>query len=561
MKRFFYSLRAMVLMVIVTSGLFSAWPILASEPIQTNLFSDVPAESWAAQAIESAVDTGLMNGMGDGVFGYGEIITRAQFVTVLNNMFSWDNVSAQNPSFIDVSPQHWFYDYVEAGLAQGIIDAGPAFNPDDPILRQDMAVMLVRALGYSALAEQVERFGIMPFSDVSRNKGYITIAHDIGMISGVGDGQFAPNNTATREQAAAMITRVYGRLNAPLYWVHGFYAFGAFGQRELMRDMDAVSFGWSAMEWDATNGARLNTTAIGGNPWVIPAGYELIANFPRENNTAAHLNVFMNNSMGLSGMIADEISRTQAVTAILHEATRIYEAIGRSPFDGVTINFEELRGESAKADFNAFLTELAQSTRAARLALHVTVHAPTLDGIYFDGYDFRTIGQLADKVILMAHDYHPRSLEGLLGTAWQRNAALTPIGEVYQSLRAITDPHTGVQDKDKIAIAFSFPNIGWFIDENGNAVSPSPVAVSMETALMRMGQPGTYFGWSEVFLNPYIIYTTESGERVFLWYEDSCSIYEKLRLARLFGITGASVWRMGIIPNEYEWNVWENFMQ
>jgi spore germination protein YaaH len=76
---------------------------------------------------------------------------------------------------------------------------------------------------------------------------------------------------------------------------------------------------------------------------------------------------------------------------------------------------------------------------------------------------------------------------------------------------------------------------------------------------MRKSQPDTYFGWSETFRNPFLIYTAEYGQRVFLWYENSRSVAEKLSLARHFGITGASVWRLGIIPNTHNWDVWENF--
>lgn len=567
MKRFFIKTCTVMLTAVFLISSLLTELALASEPMasinQTVLFSDVPADSWAVNVIESAVQNGLMSGMGDGTFGYGSTITRAQFVTILGNMFGWgnDDFLSASHGFRDVSTDHWFFDAVENAYKQGVIEHGDMFSPNAPILRQDMAVMLIKALGYSTLAEQVERFEANPFSDVDARIGYIIIAHDIGMISGIGDGQFAPSNTATREQAAAMITRVYDRLNAPISWVHGFYAFGSFGQRNLIRDMDAVSFGWSQMEWDTETGARLNTTAVGDNPWVIPSGYELIANFPRENNATSHLNVFMDTTMNLDNMLANSNSRTQAVNAILYEATRIYTAIDRSPFDGVTINFEGLRDTAARSNFNAFLTELSHSLRLAGLTLFVTVHPATIDGIYFDGYDFRAIGQLADKVILMVHDYHPRSLEGFLGTQWQRHAALTPISEVYRSLKAITDPITGVEDRDKVVFAFSFPNIGWFVDENNNAISSSPISVSMETAAMRMSQADTYFGWSETHRNPYIIYTTENGDRVFLWFENSRSIYEKLKLSRLFGITRTSVWRMGIIPNENEWDVWENFLR
>ena len=357
----------------------------------------------------------------------------------------------------------------------------------------------------------------------------------------------------------AQTVHIYTKMHAPLSWVHGFYAFGSFGQRALIHDVDSVSFGWSVMEWDTENGARLNTSAQGNNEWNIPAGYELIANYPREHGARTHLNVFMDTSIGLGSLMACADSRSTAVREILAEATRVYDGIGRSPFDGVTINFEGLRGERARAEFTAFLTELEPALRAQNRSLYVTVHPVTLDGIYFDGYDFRAIGRLADRVILMTHDYHPRSLEGFVGTAWQRHAALTPIAQVERALQAITDPITGVEDRSKIAIAFSFQNVGWFIDSAGMAVSPTPVTVSMETVQTRMAQPGTYFGWSETYRNPYLIYTTEGGERVFLWYQDSRSVAEKLQMARRFGITGASIWRMGIVPSEAGWDVWGNF--
>ena len=344
-----------------------------------------------------------------------------------------------------------------------------------------------------------------------------------------------------------------------LTWVHGFYAFGAFGQRGLIHDMDSVSFGWSVMEWDEENGARLNTSTRGGNQWRIPEGYELIANYPRDNGARTHLNIFMDTTIGLSELIACEESRSAAVAAIIYELTRVYAGLGRNPFDGVTINFEGLRGERAKGEFTAFLTELSYYLRPKGLTLYVTVHPATIDGIFFDGYDYRAIGQLADRVILMTHDYHPRSLDGLLGTTWQRHAALTPIGEVRRSLEAITHPVTGVEDTSIIAIAFSFQNVGWFIDDHDRAIYPIPITVSNETVLRRMAQPDTFFGWSATYRNPYIIYTTENGQRVFLWYQNSQSVAEKIQLANQFGITGASVWRMGIVPNETEWDVWEVF--
>jgi len=345
-----------------------------------------------------------------------------------------------------------------------------------------------------------------------------------------------------------------------LAWVHGFYAFGSFAQRALIHDMDSVSFGWSVMQWDVERGARLNTTAADNNEWHIPTGYELIANYPRQHGARTHLNVFMDTSIGLNELMECEASRNGAVVVIMQELYRSYPRIERSPFDGVTVNFEGLRGEAAQAQFNAFLTELSRYLRASNMSLYVTVHPTTIDGVYFDGYDFRLIGQLADRVILMTHDYHPRRIpEELLGTEWQRHAALAPIAEVRRSLESITHPLTGVEDRSKIAIAFSFQNVGWQVDENNRVISSAPVTVAMDTVTSRMAQPDTVFGWSQTHQSPYIIYTTEAGERIFLWYQDSRSVDAKIRLANSFGIHGASVWRLGIVPNSAGWNVWGSF--
>ena len=54
--------------------------------------------------------------------------------------------------------------------------------------------------------------------------------------------------------------------------------------------------------------------------------------------------------------------------------------------------------------------------------------------------------------------------------------------------------------------------------------------------------------------NRYAIYETETGERWYLIYEDNRSLQAKLDAARLLGITGVSLWRMGTIPAYADWN-------
>lgn len=177
-------------------------------------YSDIPAGHWSEESVTRATELGLFQGVGNGLFGRGQPITRAAFVTALVRLFGWEGAVPDSPSFTDVETHRWFYAAVETALANGAVTAASrTFRPSDNITREEMAVMLVRALGYASLAGTASGYS-SPFTDVTTNRGYITIAYDLGIVGGVGDGRFAPEATATREQAAAMLVRVYDRLYA-----------------------------------------------------------------------------------------------------------------------------------------------------------------------------------------------------------------------------------------------------------------------------------------------------------------------------------------------------------
>src|SRR5699024_10466211 len=100
------------------------------------------------------------------------------------------------------------------------------------------------------------------------------IAYDIGMIRGVagpnGQLKFLPTHSATREEAAAMLVRVYERYTSKTDWLHGFYAFSSYSQINLTAHMDAVSVGWARLEY-GESGPTLNSTSANGNDWVRPS--------------------------------------------------------------------------------------------------------------------------------------------------------------------------------------------------------------------------------------------------------------------------------------------------
>lgn len=100
----------------------------------------------------------------------------------------------------------WFAPYVkeafEKGIVQGIGEG--LFGPYTHITREDFAVMTGRMLGI-----KVDENATVPFKDASSvsgyAKGYVAYFAEEGIIGGYEDSTFKPKNNITREEAAKIL--------------------------------------------------------------------------------------------------------------------------------------------------------------------------------------------------------------------------------------------------------------------------------------------------------------------------------------------------------------------
>ena len=160
-----------------------------STPAAAAGYPDVPDGHWAAESIEKATSLGIFQGLGDGRFGLGRPISRAEFVTALVRFFGWEAAAPQNPSYTDVPAGAWFSASVETARANNALAAADQeFHPHDVVTRSEMASMLLRSLGYTYLAGAAAEYTV-PFSDVSVNRGFITLAYDLSLMTGTGGGE------------------------------------------------------------------------------------------------------------------------------------------------------------------------------------------------------------------------------------------------------------------------------------------------------------------------------------------------------------------------------------
>ena len=518
-----------------------------SVPAFAQEYSDVPRDHWAYSEIQKAGEIGFMSGMGDGTFGLGQNVTRAQFVSMLVRMFGWS--ASEGTGFSDVAPGDWYYSDVLTASDMGVLDTTETyFRPNDNITREEMAVMIIKALGYGELAEEIANDGV-PFSDVTENKGYISLAYEFGIISGRGGSIFDPNGTALREDAAAMMVRCYDKYNSYVDFVHGFYAFSSYSQKDMASKMDTVSFGWSRMEYSDEDGVVVNTTTQNDNEWNVPEGYTDIVEYLKDNNVETNLNVYMSASESddAETILSGAENRTAAVNAIIEELTVDYKQLGYNPYSGVTIDFENLRGSEMRQNFTAFLTELNAELDSIGKSLYVAVQPPMRSGAYFDGYDFKAIGEVCDKIIVMAYDYYAKTITSDVMESGFTTTPVTPFDEVYYALKVITDENTGVADKSKVVLGLSMSNVGWTVVD-GVIVNSTGKTYTYEE-IADMINNGAEVKYSDKYKNPYIVYD-DGEEKQIIWYEDETSVKDKIKLAEMFGIDGISIWRIGLIPEE-----------
>ena len=312
-------------------------------------YSDIPESHWAYDVVNQSADLGVIQGRGDGTFGLGQQVTRAEFAAMLDRLMGWELTAPAQASYADVPASAWYYDAVETAKAHGAVTDTGVFRPDADITREEMAVWLVGALGYQDLAAQNEDLTIQ-FTDVTDNKGAIAMAYDFGIIEGKSRTSFAPDEPATREEAAAMMMRLYDRANSQTDWTHGFYAISSWSQHELGGQMDAVSLGWSRLELQDGQ-AYLNTTNAGGNSWCVPDGYEDAVNYYKDTGTQMNLAVQMTDQAAANAILPDAAQRTRAIEQLIQAA----DDLG---VDGVTVDFEGLKGDGLKKGLTAFGQEL-----------------------------------------------------------------------------------------------------------------------------------------------------------------------------------------------------------
>ena len=179
-------------------------------------FGDITGH-WGRENVEILVSRHIVDGVSEHSFEPNRSITRAELTKLLVVMLSRNierKIELLDPavsSYNDVSPDAWYHTFVETATRLGLIQGNNGeFRPDDPVSRQEMAVMLAQALKLQVLGDKE---GL--YNDADRASswavGFITAVTEAQLMQGKGNNIFEPNEKSTRAEAAAVILQAMNR--------------------------------------------------------------------------------------------------------------------------------------------------------------------------------------------------------------------------------------------------------------------------------------------------------------------------------------------------------------
>lgn len=184
------------------------------EKINKNIFDDIDDVGWAVEAIIELAQKGIILGKGDRLFYPNDNITREEFVKIIVKTF-FENAEVSDKSFDDVSDGEWYAEFVKKACGEGIINGigENIFGTGMNITREDMAVIAYRTALKSGKLKESERTSGFIFADDEQISDYAKTAvyalYDAGIINGVSEDEFAAKDYLTRAQAAKIIYGIY----------------------------------------------------------------------------------------------------------------------------------------------------------------------------------------------------------------------------------------------------------------------------------------------------------------------------------------------------------------
>lgn len=169
---------------------------------------------WAKDSIIKLYNKGIVNGKGNNMFAPNDTLTRAEFAKIAVLTLG-GTINGAEADFADLDSGDWSYPYIASAYKKGLINGigNGMFGGNQSISREDMAVILSRMAQNSGIGLNDTENAFADAVEISDYaKDAVSKLYNAGIINGVGDGKFDPKGITTRAQAAVVFDRFLNML-------------------------------------------------------------------------------------------------------------------------------------------------------------------------------------------------------------------------------------------------------------------------------------------------------------------------------------------------------------
>jgi peptidoglycan-N-acetylglucosamine deacetylase len=243
----------------------------------------------------------------------------------------------------------------------------------------------------------------------------------------------------------------------------------------------------------------------------------------------------MNNSDGtvfqtdkLTAMLTSPEARRRLIqTAVLY--TEAQKQVG------IMLDFESIP-DANQEDLTRFIEELGKALHAAKLKLMVGL--PAADW----AYDYKTIAQHCDAIILMNYDQH-----------WQTS----PPGPIAAQDWFVTNLRNILKLVPATKLVMGIANYGYdWPAKSKQDPNPTAEVVSFQQGIITADESEADIDFDGDSLNPHYSYEDENNQVHNVWFLDGLTAYNELRAAERAGVQGTALFRLGE-EDPSIWDIWD----
>lgn len=318
----------------------------------------------------------------------------------------------------------------------------------------------------------------------------------------------------------------------PSKYIMGYYYSQSY--QDFLENLDKMSS--TAVKWYTLDNNGDLTDKDNQRYINVPEGHEEVIRLSQKSGMEIQMLVFESDSAKLSKVLATPESRALLINQIL-------TVVEREGYDGVNLDFEYLNAAD-KDKYNEFTSILYKELKTRNKSLSISLPVKTESTDWWPAYDYVTLGQNCDFVVLMAYDKNPGTPGPQSGIDWVEEVVDYAIARI---------------PAEKVVLGIGYYGYDWALGKRSSVILENNGATYLKFADELSQQYGLNLQLDEKSGLYYGRYTDENEVSHELWMESNYSVDAKAKMVLLKGLKGVALWRLGYTNPSFWDTLMSNF--